>query len=339
MLPLLPVRPSSSPRLAQPANPPTTHAVLKKKSRNGAAVEEAFDEFEEDVIEEDDPADNLPPSRPSDNLTKPERRARDWAIASRSITAVLSQSQFALRSYLPSPRLLASLIRVAEPARLDASIDMLARWRRKDLPVPHGLLHVLIDRLIIAHEPVRALEMLKDRTTYGLEIEDVREADWLFLELAKETKGSEGETEKQALLDAPYALRALVALSCPADAEDPVGLISSLCVSVLGGEKHSKRVAEVEKALKAIGEDKLSAFIAERISRQRKALRRQLRLITQKSEGEKGLVEMLGRIAERITLPVHMTTPFVSRTEQAKQVEEEEQEEQTEEQRKQAAKE
>lgn len=294
-----------------------THAVLKKRSHNAAAAEEAFDEeFEEDLIEEEDDLADPLPSSPSDTLTRPERRLRDWNSANRRITSLVAQSQFALRSSLPSPRLLASLIRVADPSRLEPSIDLLAAWRRKNLPVPHAVLGLLLDRLEFAKLPLRALDILKDRTTYGLEIEEVREADYLFFALAKKTEGLEGEEEKRALLEAPHTLRALVALSCPADKADPVGLITALSIAVQGSDKNVARVAALEKELKALGGDKLSAFIAGMPeSRKRGALRRLLRGIVRQSEGEKGLVEMLAKVADGIQLPLHMTTPFVPRAE------------------------
>lgn len=245
--------------------------VLKKKASSAAA--EAFEEFEEDIIEEEDIESDTPPSSTpaSASLSPADASLAKYESFTRSLNAVYALSAFALRSALPSIKLLQGLIDATAPERLDDTLEMIAKWRGKGLPLGGDQMRSLVGRCISARRASAMVMVLKDKSKYGIEISEIRQVDAVFRNLSAFPKETDEvvEGEKERLVEEIYTLLELTRLYVPESTPDAAGEIAALSLSVRGGEVDSERVTKLVKNLRGMGSEGLVEFVMSLSSKRR----------------------------------------------------------------------
>lgn len=235
--------------------------VLKKHHR----VREADpDEFEEDIIEDD--LDESPPTPPSSlaggNGKKGKDRSTLHAQVYSELSSVLSKSDFHLLSFTPSSRTLVSLIHATSRPELDSTLEIVAKWRSRGLAVPDSASQALLRKCCQAGVPERLLGVLRDRTTYGAQLVEVRDTDRVFRDLTAPNVSGEDTALLQQQVEQTRTLLDLIKFYIPA-ANDAVGPIATLSLtallanSPLGGQQQLEDLKPLVKQVKAIGMDKV----------------------------------------------------------------------------------
>lgn len=227
-------------------------------------MEEAFEEFEEDVIEEDIEEDIPTSSSPASATLDPaEQVLAKYQSFHRDLTTSYGLSNFALRSFLPSPKLIKGLIDTTQPEQLDETLEMVAKWRGKGLPLSQNATKSLVARCVKYRRPSTMVDVFSNKTKYGVEISDIRQVDMLFNALCHPAREAVEVAEggKHPHVEEIYTLLALTRLYVPESTPDAAGEIAALSLSVRMGEVESERVKTLVKNLKGMGSEGLVEFI------------------------------------------------------------------------------
>ncbi|KAL8283824.1 hypothetical protein RQP46_005256 [Phenoliferia psychrophenolica] len=230
--------------------------VLKK----GPAAATEFDEFEEDLIEDDFDEPASPSSSPTTtntdgtiSLSPADRQLASFSRLSSSLSHTLSLTPFALSSSTPSPSLLLSTLSSTPLSSLPLALSLLSLWRAKALPLPnHALLtSTLIHKVTALAVPAAAIKVLNDRKTYGLDLTDTptSEIEKLLASLrTNKAQTNSAELAQQAIT----ALRLVEFASASTDAV-PLARIYTLAILLetevdsTGGEKIKELVGKSRK--------------------------------------------------------------------------------------------
>jgi hypothetical protein len=231
-------------------------SVLKKQGRARQQAAEAFEE--DDFVEDEfDDVDGLSPSasesapfsgRADAGLSQEERFAQRLPTVLES----LKGSRFALRSFEPSFRSVINLLQLTTPETVDTSLHVLATWRSRGLP-PFPA-DALVKKLVKFNQPSTLLSLLQDRTKYGVELQDVRGLDSLFVQLSKIGQAEKEDVELvRPALEQAKQLVSIVKFFLP-DSVDPVGLVATLSPALLLANSPSATPADKEAAKALLAE-------------------------------------------------------------------------------------
>lgn len=230
--------------------------VFKKQ---GGARQQAAEAFEEDEFVEDefDDVDGLSPSaaesapssgRADAGLSQEERYAQRLPTVLES----LKGSRFALRSFTPSFRPVINLLSLTTPETVDSSLQVLAAWRSRGLP-PFPA-DALIKKLVKFDQTSTLLALLQDRTKYGVELQEVRGLDSLFVQLSKIGQAQKEDVELvRPALEQAKQLVSIVKFSLP-DSVDPVGPVATLAPALLLANSPAATPADKEAAKALLAE-------------------------------------------------------------------------------------
>lgn len=238
------------------------HSVLKKHHK--ARVEEDFDEFEEDIIDEIDFEEAAPASPGALGRSNEEKYLLVQSFLSKS----LSQSHFQRASNLPARRHLFGLLQRTTLDNLDATLAILAQWRARGPPVDDHISRKVIDRLVALQQWDTLLEVLTDRTKYGVELSSARQTDRVFRAIGALPPSQVSEEALTAVTERTNRLLDL-SRSTLTTVEDPIGPLSALyptlrlAQALPTEEKWSNKVDELIASLKRIGADSLEQIIAD----------------------------------------------------------------------------
>ncbi|GAA5959175.1 hypothetical protein JCM21900_001416 [Sporobolomyces salmonicolor] len=314
------IRPTPLPRLT--ASPRSLHAfapsapLLKKHAKQ--RQDDFEEEFEEDVIDDvDEPA----PSSPLASGTAGSgTRAAKYAEKLSPVEEVLSLPAFRLAAQRPSIRLLAAVLYSSSPADLPQTLEVVAKWRHKGLPVlnPRAV-HVLVKRLseLPNEESAKAIEVLADRTKYGVEIVHVRLLYPLFAKFSKPfpvigAAAAEGEDAAPASEDAAaltqqanlcFDLLTLARKHTPTTtASDPFALLTTLAAALKAGEWDTPRVSELVAQVQRVGEEGLVQRAQEDFGKAKRTIVRfrAMRIAELMREKRHGELEWFAHLAETL---------------------------------------
>jgi hypothetical protein len=229
---------------------------VPKKNR-GSALES--EEFEEDIIEEDDSSlastTDLPPT--TTPLTKSELNAQRYAITYAALSTETAKSAYYLRSNIPSVRSLTSLIQTSSLPDIESTLQQISLIRKKiPLAMTGIILPTLMARCIKLDCPEVVVDVLEDRTSYGLDLTDVRMSQRLAWALAKRLVGQKDPSEetKERVLKSALKLIKITRHYLPEAEEDPVLLLFTLHTANRAGAMESPEVKEIVEQLKNMGE-------------------------------------------------------------------------------------
>ncbi|GAA6009702.1 hypothetical protein JCM10207_004161 [Rhodosporidiobolus poonsookiae] len=251
--------------------------MLYKKKPSKAAADLA-DEFEEDNFEDD--VDFVEAS-PSPSAPTGASRQQHFEAALSAVNATLARSSHYLKAHAPSQRHLVNLLAQTDAAQLPVALDALARWRKRGLVTLSGDTVALLAKRLSESDAVEAkeaVEVLVDRTTYGVDLPAELEAVHpLFTTLSRPqtvaepaapAAVAEGEEAPAAVEAAAspspsaanllYSLYTTARLHRPSEtATDPVILLTTLSAFARTSTLSSPRGAELVRAVQAAGEDAL----------------------------------------------------------------------------------
>ncbi|GAA5879430.1 hypothetical protein JCM1840_007036 [Sporobolomyces johnsonii] len=323
-------RPALRPTAALPRltpSPRSLHAfapsapLLKKQAKQR---QDAFEEeFEEDVIDDvDEPAPSLSPSGPAGSGTRGDHRPRaeKYAEELSRVENILAQPTFSLASHRPSIRLLTRLIWYTSPATLSQTLEIVAKWRHKGLPVLNeAAVTALINRLseLPNEERAKAVEVLADRTKYNIDITHVRFLHSLFAKFSQPVPVvaaavAEGADAASASDDAAaftqqanlcFDLLALARQHTPTTvATDPLALLTTLSAAFKAGEWDTPRVNELVAQVQRIGEAGLVQKMQKDMGKAKRTIvrYRAMRIATLMREKGHGELEWFAHLAETL---------------------------------------
>lgn len=273
--------------------------VLNKKTGGKA---EAYEEFEEDIIDEDDvaaPTTAAPPTSSSTSRGPAER----YALAQAELAPILALSSHHLPSLLPSPALLTSVLSFFPLPELPATLATLALYRSKALPIdsPRQSLS-FIQHCAKLGIPETAVRVLADRRTYGLDLSDhpntSQAIDKLYFALARKSVQGTPE-ERKDLTVQTGVLRAIEELQRPEGLPSYTGQVVALSLFLEGTQAEAVGTEAVKAAFALAAEQLLPAVlrrgeeIVKDVSKLPKANRtraplRQRMLVIGKVLGERG---------------------------------------------------
>ncbi|KAM0786949.1 hypothetical protein ACM66B_002369 [Microbotryomycetes sp. NB124-2] len=134
-------------------------------------------------------------------LSRQERFARYYAV----LDAALDKQHADFKSNIPSLSLLDNLVKTTGTNDVDRLLDIVARWRRKGLPVRQSTSDLLLRKLSKMGEErlPQLIEVLSNGTKFGLQSIDARALDKAFIQLtagqpAEQDRASTTEAEDQS---------------------------------------------------------------------------------------------------------------------------------------------
>lgn len=259
-------------------------AAMKKRgsSQSNAQEGSAFEEFEEDEFDEDGVEDvrsaEEKASRSGQRDSDVQRREagkedRQQARESLRQTALgqletsLAQTHFKFLSNRPAQSTLETLVTTTnadDSDVLDATIEIVAKCRARGVTPSLKVSRKLVTKVSQARSYSRVLELLQDRTTYGLQLEDPRVLDDAFLQFTKPPKPA-GAEEGEGAVDSSEGVRNTLRLLeierfyLSDRPRDPVGPLASAGLLVQfanasdATEQDKAAVKQLLKDFKAIG--------------------------------------------------------------------------------------
>ncbi|GAA6064580.1 hypothetical protein JCM10212_006464 [Sporobolomyces blumeae] len=212
---------------------PSPALSKKQQTRSADAFEE---EFEEDEIDDVDAELERQPGAGGEVGVAQSRTAAHEATVAR-LDEVLGQPAYLLDSRPPSNKLLTNLFATTDSTTLAGSLELLKAWRKKGLGIPNDkAVKLLLARLAAWDGPDarRAMGVIADRTSYGVEVRRIEDLYPLFKEWSKSRAKLEREAERQQPEDR-------------VDVADVVAIQSDLCHDLLTlAEQHAPESVAVD---------------------------------------------------------------------------------------------
>lgn len=286
---------------------------MQKKKSNAANDE--FEEFEEDIMEEEDTSSTTTASasNPTSSSSKKSNKAtleERHELVMNKLASTLNKTSYQLESAIPSFKPIGRLFEASlTPELVTKSLEILKQWRLKGFKVPEDKMKDILIRLYSLNVPSVALDLLKHRELYGIDLNSVRDADGLFMNLSTKSVVPEGATEveiKQAI-DTCFDALSLTQFTARQTSEPYPDLVGHIMTAKLClGQGNLARGIELLEALQEIGEEDLMVQFSKLSSKMKSRVVLALRIVVgELSKGGKNgkegeLLKLFGTLEKRV---------------------------------------